>query len=76
MRTEDRFENRLEKINGNSILLGTNLQGEKLVLATVNSVGATVGLRERLFGGVESSQTNTYSAEAKAAGTRVRGGAK
>ena len=51
MRTEDRSENRLESINGNSILLGTNFQGEKLVLATDYSVGATVELRERLYGG-------------------------
>ena len=28
MKTEDRSENRLELINGNSILLGTNFQGE------------------------------------------------
>ena len=52
LRTEDRSENRLEMINGNSILLGTNFQGEKLVLATNNSVRATVELRERLDGGV------------------------
>ena len=38
LRTEDRSENRLESINGNSILLGTNFQGEKPVLATENSV--------------------------------------
>ena len=47
-----RTENRLESINGNSILPGTNFQGEKLVLATENSVGAMVQLRERLNGGV------------------------
>ena len=52
VRTEDRSENRFETINGHSILLGTNLQGEKLVLATENSVGATVELRERLYRGV------------------------
>ena len=56
LRTEDRSENRLELINGHSILLGTNLQGEKLVLATENSVGATVELRERLYRGVLSNK--------------------
>ena len=45
----DRSENRLESITGNSILLGTNFQGEKLVLATENSVGIMVELRERLY---------------------------
>ena len=48
LRTKDRTENRLELINGNSILPGTNFQGEKLVLATENFVGAMVQLRERL----------------------------
>ena len=38
LRTEDRFES----INGNSILLETNFQGEKFVVVTENSVGATV----------------------------------
>ena len=52
LRTENRSENRLESTNGNSILIGTNLQGEKLVLVTENSVGTTVELRERLYGGV------------------------
>ena len=52
LRTEDRSKNRLESINGNSILLGTNFQGEKLVLATENSVGAAVELRERLYRGI------------------------
>ena len=47
LRTEDRTENRLESINGNSILFGTNFQGEKLVLATENSLGAMIELRER-----------------------------
>ena len=50
LRTEDRSKKRLESINRNSILLGTNFQGKKLVLATENSVGATVELRERLYG--------------------------
>ena len=54
MRTEDRSENRLESINGNSILLGTNFQGKNLVLASENSVGATVELRERLYGGEQT----------------------
>ena len=45
-------ENRLESINRNKILPGINFQGEKLVLATKNSVGATVQLREMLYGGV------------------------
>ena len=49
MRTKDRSKNKLETINGNSILLGTNFHGEKLVLGTENSVGATVELRERLY---------------------------
>ena len=52
LRTKDRPENRLEWINGNSILPGTNFQGEKLVLVTENSVGAMVELRERLYRGV------------------------
>ena len=52
MRTKDRSENRFESINGDSILPETNFQGEKLVLATENSVGATVELRESLYGGV------------------------
>ena len=51
MRTKDRTENRLELINGNSILPGTNFQEEKLVLATENSVALTVQLRDRLYGG-------------------------
>ena len=46
LRKEDRSENRLESING------SNFQGEKLVLVTENSVGATIDLRERLYGGV------------------------
>ena len=52
LRTEYRTKNRLESINGNSFLSGTNFQGEKLVLATENFVRATVKLRERLYGGV------------------------
>ena len=56
MRTEDRSKNRLELINGISILLGTYFQGEKLVLATENSVRATVELRERLYRGVLSNK--------------------
>ena len=52
LRTKDRSENRLESINGNSALPGTNFQGQKLVLATENSVGATIEPRERLHGGV------------------------
>ena len=46
LRTEDGTENRLEPINGNSILPRTNFQGEKLVLANENSVGAKVQLRD------------------------------
>ena len=43
-------------INEQSVMLGTNLLGEKLVLATENSVGATVQLRERLYRGVLSNK--------------------
>ena len=56
MRTEDRSVNRLETIKGHSILLGTNRQGEKLVLAAENSVGATVELRDWLYRGILSNE--------------------
>ena len=69
-----RSKNRLESINGKSILPGTNFQGEKLVPATENSVGATVQLRERLYGGLLTN--STYSVEAKAAGTRAEEGTR
>ena len=49
MRTEDRSKNRLESINGNSILLGTIFQEENLVLATENSIGTMAELKERLY---------------------------
>ena len=52
MRTKDRSENRLESINENSIVPGTSFQGEKLVLATKNSVVDMVQQRERLDGGI------------------------
>ena len=53
MRIEDRSENRFKSINRNSILPGTNFQGEKFVLATDNSVGATI---ERLYGSILSNK--------------------
>ena len=45
LRIEDRTENRFEAINQNRILPGTYFQGEKIILATENSVGSTVQLR-------------------------------
>ena len=52
LRIEARSKNRFEWINRNSILPEPNFQGEKFVLATDNSVGATIELRERLYGSV------------------------
>ena len=56
LRVEDMSKNRFELISKNSILTGTNFQGEKFVLATDNSVGATIELRERLYGSILSKK--------------------
>ena len=72
LRTEDRSENRLESINGNNILLGTNFQGEKLVQATENSLGVTVELRERLYGGVLANK-HVLSRGQSCGNTNLRG---
>ena len=65
LRTEDMSENRLESINENSILLGTNFKGEKkLVLATeTEDRGFIIGHRDNLERRVTEKNSSFWTGE-------------